>query len=154
MAVFRRDGWGGTRAALTAAGSDLVCVRVAGGIERTPTLVLASFSKITPGPAEAVGKARLLLYEGSEPTQGISPYDAKSADGFPFVKRVWLDATVAYGEPVVLPASGGLGDPVVQQFDDWWLIMGVPVDSDGLAFDAVAALTLWGFDDIRRLRFR
>lgn len=154
MAVKQKSGWGGLRGTLVAATLDVLAIRVPCDIARTPTLAVASFVVAAPSPAQAAGKARLLLYTGNEPTSSLSPADANAADGLPFISRVWLDTTIAYGFPYPFEASGGLGNPEAERAEDWWLVLGTPLDSAGVAFNAVATLTLWGIDDMRRFRFR
>lgn len=141
MSVKQRAGWGAIRATLAAATSDILAIKVTGLERRQPTVIGASFLQAAPGPAEEGGKARVVLYTGNEPqANALSPADGTPLEGQPFVRRSWLDVTIRYGEPLLI----GIGFEEAEAGLDWWACIGCPIDSTGVAYDCVAALTLWG----------
>lgn len=151
MTVFSRAGWGGIRASLAVASSDLLAVHVAGNEERVPTLLAGSFMNAAPTAAQVASHARVVLYTGTVPTSQLSPVDAASLESLPFVRRCWADFVLAFGQPLVQTIDA---EPVAESGLDWWLVLGLPIDNVGAAFAAVASLTLWGHELSRTPSFR
>lgn len=142
MSVKRRSGFGGIRASLVASTSDVLAVQVSGQTHRVPTLLGASFLVSAPDPGQEAGRARLVLYSGGEPQQNaLLPADGTPLEGGSFASRVWADLTIKYGEPFLAHVGGAVD---VEPGDGLWAVLGCPIDGSGVAYDCIAALTLWG----------
>lgn len=135
------------RGVLVAGSSDMIAVRVSGA--SMAYAVGASGSFVTPsppGPTEEDSHARIVLYTGSQPPPGgLTVDDTTDWLNSQAAQRVWLDHLVRYGKPFEMTWPIG-AEPMAQAGQDLWLVMGCPLDSAGVTFNAIASLGLWGRD--------